>query len=48
MALGVVSLGIGTAGCLGPDLDAVIQETLELKRIMASLVRKSEVKKQSD
>ena len=28
-------------GYLGPEFDPVIQETLELKRIMASLVRKT-------
>ena len=32
-------------GYLGPEYDEVIQETLELKRIMSSLVRKSQVKK---
>jgi hypothetical protein len=30
---------------MGPEYDEVIQETLELKRIMASLVRKSTPKK---
>ena len=30
-----------STGYLGPDHDPVIQETLELKRIMAALVRKS-------
>jgi four helix bundle protein len=34
-------------GYLGPEFDEVIQETLELKRIMASLVRKSEAKKRT-
>ena len=32
---------VRATGDLGPDFDEVIQETLELKRIMASLVRKS-------
>ena len=32
-------------GYLGPEHDPVLQETLELKRIMASLVRKSPPKK---
>lgn len=32
-------------GYLGPEYDEVIQETLELKRIMASLVRRAESKK---
>ena len=32
-------------GYLGPEYDEAIQETLELKRIMASLVRKSAPKK---
>jgi four helix bundle protein len=32
-------------GYFGPEYDEVSQETLELKRIMASLVRKSQVKK---
>jgi four helix bundle protein len=34
-----------STGYLGPDYDPVIQETLELKRIMAALVRKSTPKK---
>ena len=34
-----------STGYLGPDHDPVIQETLELKRIMAALVRKSTPKK---
>jgi hypothetical protein len=41
--LGVEALR--ATGYLGPDFDPVIQETLELKLIMASLVRKSAVKK---
>jgi four helix bundle protein len=32
---------VRATGYLGPEFDPVIQETLELKRIMASLVRKS-------
>jgi len=32
---------VRATGYLGPEYDEVIQETLELKRIMASLVRKS-------
>jgi len=35
-------------GYLGPEFDPVIQETLELKRIMASLVRKSAPKKKGE
>jgi four helix bundle protein len=31
---------VRATGLLGPEYDPVIQETLELKRIMASLVRK--------
>jgi four helix bundle protein len=34
-------------GYLGPEYDPVIQETLELKKIMASLVRKSAPKKKA-
>lgn len=36
---------VRATGYLGPEYDEIIQETLELKRIMASLVRKSEKKK---
>jgi four helix bundle protein len=32
-------------GYLGPEYDSVIEETLELKRIMASLVRRSPTKR---
>lgn len=32
---------VRATGYLGPEYDEVIQETLELKRIMASLVRRS-------
>ena len=39
---------VRATGYLGPDFDPVIEETLELKRIMASLIRKSAVKKKSD
>jgi len=35
-------------GYLGPEYDEVIQETLELKRIMASLVRKSAPRKKPE
>jgi four helix bundle protein len=39
---------VRATGYLGPEYDEVIQETLELKRIMASLVRKSEKTKRSE
>jgi hypothetical protein len=35
-------------GYLGPEYDEIIQETLELKRIMASLVRKAQRKKSDE
>jgi four helix bundle protein len=38
---------VRASGYLGPEYDPVIQETLELKRIMASLVRKSAPKKKA-
>ena len=38
---------VRATGYLGPEFDSVIQETLELKKIMASLVRKSETKRKS-
>ena len=38
---------VRATGYLGPEFDPVIQETLELKKIMASLVRKSETKRKS-
>ena len=36
---------VRSTGYLGPDFDPVIEETLELKRIMASLIRKSSPKR---
>jgi four helix bundle protein len=39
---------VRATGYLGPDFDPVIEETLELKRIMASLIRKSAVRKKSE
>jgi four helix bundle protein len=39
---------VRATGHLGPEFDAVIQETLELKLIMASLVRKATPKKKHD
>ena len=38
---------VRATGYLGPEFDSVIQETIELKKIMASLVRKSETKRKS-
>jgi four helix bundle protein len=39
---------VRATGYLGPEYDPVIQETLELKRIMASLVRKARANKPRD
>jgi four helix bundle protein len=39
---------VRASGYLGPDFDPVIQETIELKRIVATLVRRSEAKRRSD
>jgi four helix bundle protein len=36
---------VRATGYLGPEFDEVIQETLELKRIMASLARKAKANK---
>jgi four helix bundle protein len=38
---------VRATGLLGPEYDAVIQETLELKLIVASLVRKADAKKRA-
>jgi four helix bundle protein len=39
---------VRATGYLGPEHDPVIEETLELKRIMASLVRKSAPRKKAE
>ena len=38
---------VRASGLLGPEYDSVIQETLELKLIVASLVRKAEAKRKA-